>query len=259
MLEVFDSLNPILLIFGFLAGAIDAMAGGGGLIQLPALFVFQPNLALGNILGCNKMASISGTSFALFRYNKVLNIQYKVLIGGIITAFIGSLFGAKIALEFNKDLFIPFIILALIIVFVYTLFKNESNITPQNRYKHKALIIALCCLLLGFYDGCIGPGTGSFILVMLLFFLPINYLEASAHAKIINISTNLAALCYFIPTGNINWYIAIPLAFSNILGSLVGSKFAIQKGSRWVKWVYCIVIIVLIIKMTINYFKLYTN
>ncbi len=245
-------LHPLLLVFGFMAGVVDAIAGGGGLIQLPAIFLFQPQLPLGAILGCNKLASISGTSYALFHYNRKLKIHWEYLLGGIITAFIGSMMGARIALVLDKEVFAPYIIIALILVFIYTLVKKEQNTTVAYFPSHKGKI-GVFCLIIGFYDGCIGPGTGSFLIAGMLVLLPLNFLEASAHSKVINLTTNVAALILFISSGVIVWQIALPLAICNILGSMVGSRLALYKGSKWARMIFRLVILCLLCKMIYDF------
>lgn len=245
-------IHPWLPIFGFLAGAVDAIAGGGGLIQLPALILLQPQLSLATILGCNKLSSISGTSYALFHYNNNLTILWRKLYGGIIGAFIGSLAGAKVALFLSKEIFTPYIILALILVFLFTLVKKDTP-TKLSYLQYPAWTMVAFCFIIGFYDGCIGPGTGSFLITGMLILLPLNFLEASAHSKVINITTNFAALALFISTGSMAWGVAIPLAISNVIGSMVGSRLAIYKGSKWVKAIFRIVIIGMLCKMIYQY------
>lgn len=245
-------IHPLLPIFGFLAGAVDAIAGGGGLIQLPALFLFQPQLPLAAILGCNKLSSISGTAYALFHYNKNLKILWHELYGGIIAAFIGSLAGAKIALYLSKEEFTPYIIIALVLVFLYSLVKKDIS-PKQLTIKVSSVALKVFCFLIGFYDGCIGPGTGSFLIAGMLILLPLNFLEASAHSKVINLTTNIAALLLFISTGSIAWGVGIPLALSNMIGSMIGSRLAIYKGSKWVKTIFRVVILCMLCRMIYDY------
>jgi uncharacterized membrane protein YfcA len=245
-------IHPWLPIFGFLAGAVDAIAGGGGLIQLPALILLQPQLSLATILGCNKLSSISGTSYALFHYNNNLSILWRKLYGGIIAAFIGSLAGAKVALLLTKEVFTPYIIVALILVFLFTLVKKDIH-PIQGAIPFSEWAMITFCFIIGFYDGCIGPGTGSFLIAGMLILLRLDFLEASAHSKVINLTTNIAALALFISTGSMAWGVAIPLAISNVIGSMVGSRLAIYKGSKWVKAIFRIVIIGMLCKMIYQY------
>lgn len=249
-------LQPLLLLFGFLAGAVDAIAGGGGLIQLPALFILQPQLPLGAILGCNKLSSFSGTTYALFHYNKKLDIRWHYLYGGIATAFLGSFIGARAALLLNKDAFTPYIIIALFVVFIYSFFNSEAHAAKIQSHT-RPYIMAIFCFAIGFYDGCIGPGTGSFLIAGLLLLLPFTFIEASAHSKVINLSTNMAALALFISMGAIAWSVAIPLAVSNVAGSIVGSRWAVKKGNRWVRIVFRIVTAGLLCKMIYNYSRVF--
>ena len=245
-----------LCCFAFLAGFIDAMVGGGGLIQLPAFFILQPNLSLVQTLASNKTASFFGTTVSAYRYVKRVSIDWKHLSIVIITAFIGSFGGALLVSYMHKEQFMPFIIGALAIVLVYTLIKKDLGLHQQekllskNRYYLSALGIGG---VIGVYDGLIGPGTGSFLIFAFVVLFGYNFLNASANAKIINIVTNIGALFFFIAKGNVVWSIALPVAAANMAGSYTGTHLALRKGSGFIRIFFLIVVTALIIKLAYDY------
>jgi uncharacterized membrane protein YfcA len=247
----------ILLIFAFFAGFIDSMAGGGGLIQLPALFIFQPHLGLAQTLATNKLISVCGTSMATRQYLKRIKIDWPLMRTGVLLAFIGSFFGAMTASRFNKDSFTPFIITALLLVFVHTILNKQSGmhagkpLPPAKAY----WFIALMGAAIGFYDGLVGPGTGSFLIFLFVTLFGLDFLHASANAKIINLTTNIAALVFFIPSGYVVWEIAIPLALANVGGSMLGSRLALKKGSAFVRVIFIVVVSALILKLCWDHFE----
>lgn len=246
----------LLLFFGFLAGFIDAMAGGGGLIQLPALFIFQPQLGLAQTLATNKLAAVSGTAMATGQYLRRIRPDWSILRVGVILAFAGSFCGALAASRFRKETFTPFIIAALFVVFVYTLLNKQSGLHPGKKLPQTRALwaIALLGAGIGFYDGMIGPGTGSFLLFFFVTLFGLEFLQASVHAKVINLTTNIAALVFFIPSGNVVWEVALPLAVANIFGSILGSRLALKKGSAFVRVVFIVVVAALLLKLCWDHF-----
>jgi uncharacterized membrane protein YfcA len=246
----------LLLIFAFFAGFIDSMAGGGGLIQLPALFILQPHLTLAQTLATNKLSSVCGTSIATRQYLKHIQIDWKLMRVGVLLAFVGSFFGAMAASYFHKDAFTPVIIGALLLVFIYTLFNKQSGLHPGKDPGTTAAfwMIGIIGAGIGFYDGMIGPGTGSFLIFLFVTLFGMDFLHASANSKIINLTTNIAALVFFIPSGNVAWKVAMPLAVANVAGSLIGSKLALKKGSAFVRIIFIIVVSALILKLCWDHF-----
>ena len=246
-----------LLIFAFFAGFIDSMAGGGGLIQLPALFIFQPHLTLAQTLATNKLSSVCGTSIATRQYLKHIKINWSLMRVGVFMAFVGSFFGAMVASRFHKDTFTPIIIVALLLVFVYTILNKQSGLKPTKPLPEKKALwlIAFLSTVIGFYDGMIGPGTGSFLIFLFVVVFGLDFLHASANSKIINMTTNIAALVFFLPSGFVVWKVAIPLAAANVAGSIVGSRLALKKGSAFVRVIFIIVVSALILKLCWDYFS----
>jgi uncharacterized membrane protein YfcA len=233
------------------AGFVDAMAGGGGLIQLPALIVGLPNKELPLILGTNKVPSIFGTAAAARNYFKNIKPDIPLTLSMMGPAFIGSMGGASLAAAVPKDFFKPFIVCLLIAVAIYTWVKPELGMNENLKYTHKKrlVIVALIGLLIGFYDGIFGPGTGTFLVFFLVSGIGYAFLKASGTAKLVNISTNAGAILSFQFTGHIWWQLGLLLAFANVTGAIIGSRLAIKGGSPLVRKVFLAVTFLLIARV----------
>ncbi len=245
-----------LCFFAFLAGFIDSIVGGGGLIQLPALLIFLPHLPIATLLGTGKVPSIAGTSVATWRYARNVQIPWTSVLPAAISAFVFSFLGARTVSLLDPALLRPLILVLLISVFIYTLVKKDlgaihaPRLTPVAE-KWYAIAIGTA---IGFYDGFFGPGTGSFLIFAFVGLFGFDFLSASASAKTVNLATNLSALAYFAATGNIRYEIAIPMAVCSVLGSLVGSNLAISKGSTFVRLLFLVVVSGIIIKVAYDTF-----
>ena len=238
------------LASGF-AGFVDAMAGGGGLIQLPALLIGLPNKELPLILGTNKVPSIFGTTAAARNYFKNIKPDIPLTFSMMGPAFIGSITGAAFAAAIPKDFFKPFIVFLLITVAIYTWRKPALGMNENLKFTHKKrlLFVALIGLLIGFYDGIFGPGTGTFLVFFLVSGIGYAFLKASATAKLVNIATNAGAILSFQLTGHIWWQLGLLLAFANVAGAGIGSRLAIKGGSPLVRKVFLAVIFLLIARV----------
>lgn len=242
-----------LCFFAFLAGFVDAMVGGGGLIQLPAFLLLQPQLTLVETLATNKTASFLGTSVAAVSYVRKISMNWQLMSFGMFGAFMGAFSGALLVSHVTKKQFMPFMIGALLLVLLYTLMKKDFGLQEQtkNRTPMQWIIFALLIgLIIGFYDGLIGPGTGSFFIFgfVVLFGLP--FLSAAANAKVLNCVTNLGALLLFCWQGNIIWGTALPVGLANMLGNYCGSKLALKKGSGFIRIFFLVVVTALIARLT---------
>ena len=233
------------------AGFVDAMAGGGGLIQLPALLVGLPNKELPLILGTNKVPSIFGTAAAARNYFKNIKPDIPLTLSMMGPAFIGSMGGASLAAAVPKDFFKPFIVFLLIAVAIYTWVKPELGMNENLKYTHKKrlVIVAIIGLLIGFYDGIFGPGTGTFLVFFLVSSIGYAFLKASGTAKLVNISTNAGAILSFQLTGHIWWQLGLLLAVANVTGAIIGSRLAIKGGSPLVRKVFLAVTFLLIARV----------
>ena len=233
------------------AGFVDAMAGGGGLIQLPALIIGLPNKELPLILGTNKVPSIFGTSAAARNYFKNLKPDIPLTITMMVPAFIGSMAGAAFAASVPKEFFKPFIVLLLTSVAIYTWRKPELGMSENLKFTNqkRLFLVALIGLLIGFYDGIFGPGTGTFLVFFLVSGIGYAFLKASGTAKLVNIATNAGAILSFQITGHIWWQLGLLLAIANVSGAILGSRLAIKGGSPLVRKVFLAVTFLLITRV----------
>lgn len=245
-----------LLAMAFLAGFVDSIVGGGGLIQMPALFLAFPNLPIPSLMGTNKFAALSGTALATTRYIKEIEVPWKKLLPAFIAALVFSWIGAGLVSHFPKEGLKPMVIGLLLLVLAFTLVKKDFGkhvgIEPEgNRF----LVYAVATgTTMGLYDGFFGPGTGSFLIMAFVMVFNFDLLKASASAKLVNCATNLAALSYFLYHGQVIWAIALPLAASNMIGSFIGSRLALKRGIGFVKVFFVLVVSALLIKLSWEYF-----
>jgi len=227
------------------------MAGGGGLIQLPALLVGLPNKDLPLILGTNKVPSIFGTAAAARNYFKNIKPDIPLTITMMVPAFAGSMAGAALAATIPKEFFKPFLVFLLLVVAIYTWRKPEMGMNENLKYtnRKRLVIVAVIGLLIGFYDGIFGPGTGTFLVFFLVSAIGFAFLKASATAKLVNIATNAGAILSFQLTGHIWWQLGLLLAFANVTGAIIGSRLAIRGGSPLVRKVFLAVTFLLIARV----------
>lgn len=243
------------LAAGF-AGFVDAIAGGGGLIQLPALLIGISNKPLPMILGTNKVPAILGTSSSAIAYFRKVRPDLHATLFMAIPAFIGSVSGARLAASVPKSYFQPIIVLLLISVAIYTWKKPHLGMHENLRFTGKVrnYLLAGCGLVIGFYDGIFGPGTGTFLVFILVGLIGYHFLKASATAKLVNISTNLGAIISFQITGHIWWRLGLLLAIANITGATLGARLAIRGGSPLVRKAFLIITTILIAKVGYDWF-----
>ncbi len=242
------------LAAGF-AGFVDAVAGGGGLVQLPALLIGISDKPIPMILGTNKIPSIFGTSSAAASYFRRVRPDLRLTVTMAIPALIGSIEGAHLAAHFPTAVFHPLILILLVLVGIYTWRKPDLGLSERLRFTHitRLWIVAACGLTIGFYDGLFGPGTGTFLVFLLVIVVGYEFLKASATAKLVNIATNFGAILTFQLTGHIWWRLGLALAVANVGGALVGSRLAIRGGSPLVRKIFLIVVAVLIAKLSYSW------
>jgi uncharacterized membrane protein YfcA len=233
-----------------LAGFVDAIVGGGGLIMVPAMFAAFPTSAPATLLGTNKAVSVWGTTMATWQYSRKVSIQWRTMLPAAAVGFAGSMAGAwavtQVAPDFLRKL-LPVILLA---VLVYTLAKKDLGRHHTPRFAGRAELYVACAIGLGigFYDGFFGPGTGSFFVFLLVRLLGYDFLNASASAKLLNCATNIAAIALFAAKGHVWWHFALTLAVANVLGSLLGTHMALKHGAGFVRGIFMVVVSALIIK-----------
>ncbi|MCX6443122.1 MAG: TSUP family transporter [Actinobacteria bacterium] len=245
-----------LLAASFFAGFIDSIAGGGGLIQLPALLIGLPNSDTAEVLGTNKLSSIFGTSTAAALYRKQIKPDPKVLLAMGLPALLGSAGGAMLASKIPTSSMRPMVLVLLIVVAVYTWFKPDLGKFENLRHlpRRRVQIAALAGVIIGFYDGIFGPGTGSFLMLILVASLGYAFITASAIAKVVNVATNVGAIMVFGINGAVIWQIGIIMGVANISGAIIGARLAIKGGSTLVRKVFLLVTVALIVKVGIATF-----
>lgn len=239
-----------LALLAFIAGFIDSVVGGGGLIQIPALLINLPNYSIPTIFGTNKIAAISGTSVAAYQFSKRIKFDYKLLLTISFFAFAASHFGATAVSRINVNALKPVILVALIIIAIYTYIKKDLGLAQTKIISNAKRLVfgSLIGLIVGFYDGFFGPGTGSFLVLGFVVVLGFEFVAASAYAKIVNCMTNLSALIVFIKQGNFLIGIAVMMAICNILGSIAGTKIALRKGNAFVRIVFLVIVSIMILR-----------
>jgi len=247
----------LLCVFSFFAGLIDSVAGGGGLIQLPALFITFPHIPVAPLLGTNKLSSIAGTSIASLQYAMHVDISWKATLPATAAALVFSFLGARTVSMLNPAVMRPVILFLLVAIAIYTFVKKDFGVLhiPKLGRAMQFFLSIGTGTAIGFYDGFFGPGTGSFLIFVFISVFGFSFLSASASSKVINFATNLSAVTYFMFTDNIIYRLAIPMAVCNILGSLVGTRLAILKGSRFVRVFFLIVVSALIAKLAYDTFR----
>ena len=245
MLEIF------LCVFAFLAGFIDSVAGGGGLIQLPALFIFLPGLPVAMLLGTNKFASICGTSIAAVQYARHIKINWAATFPATASALLFSFLGARVVTLLDPGIMRPLVLVMLIGIAAYTFLRKDFgslHVPKLGSVKQLSVSIATG-MVIGFYDGFFGPGTGSFLIFVFIGIFGFSFLSASASSKVINFATNLSAVLYFGFTHNILFKVAMLMAVFNILGAVAGTKLAILKGNRFVRIFFLFIVSAMIIRL----------
>lgn len=233
-----------------LAGFVDAIVGGGGLILVPALFAMFPGTHPATLFGINKSASIWGTAMAAVQYSRRVQLSWPALLPAAAAGFAGSLAGAWAVTVASPDFLRKLLPLILLAVLAYTLAKKElgRHHAPRLAGRPETLAAGAIGLVLGFYDGFFGPGTGSFFVFLFVRWLGYDFLHASACAKLLNSATNLAALILFTIKGHVWWHFALALAIANVVGSLLGTHIALKHGAGFVRGVFIVVVFALILK-----------
>ncbi|MCU0437230.1 MAG: sulfite exporter TauE/SafE family protein [Raineya sp.] len=243
-------------LFAFLAGFVDAVVGGGGLVQVPALFVIFPHFLVPQVIATNRFASVMGTSVAVWQYLRKVKIDFKAVIPAAIGAAGMSFLGAKASSVIDASILKPVILVLMLGIVIYTYTQKQlgetSKLHPSfNRvYTYNFLIGAM----MGFYNGLIGPGTGSLLVFALVSIVGYNFLMASAKAKIINVIADIFSLIAFLMGGFVVFKVAIPMMVCNMAGSYLGSRMAILKGNTFVRKFFLIVILLLITRFAYDIF-----
>jgi uncharacterized protein len=245
-----------LCIAAFAAGFIDSIVGGGGLVQTPAVLITLPQYPVATLLGTTKIPSFCGTAIASYQYAKKVPLQWKLLLIMCSIALLAAITGSYTVTVISNHYMKPVIFCVLILVAVYTYTKKNfgTGISKNLHPKPELLYGSLFALAIGFYDGFIGPGAGSFLVLFFIGVLGFDFLKASAHAKFVNLATNVGSIIYFGGSGHILFHFAIPMALFNFTGSFIGAKVAIVKGNQFIRVFFLLVIAGIIIRFGYDIF-----
>nr|BFF00515.1 sulfite exporter TauE/SafE family protein [Streptoalloteichus tenebrarius] len=238
-----------LCVAAFAAGTVDAVVGGGGLIQLPALMLLSPGGHTIYSLATNKVASMVGTTAALRTYARSTRIEWRSALLMAAAALAGAIGGARVADRLAPGVLNGVVLVAMVGVGYYTWRRRELGAHEHSRFgrPQELALMVLGGAVMGFYDGMTGPGTGSFLVFMLVGLLGFAFLRASATAKIVNIATNLGALVYFVPAGKVLWGLGLTMAACNLAGAVIGASVAVNRGSAFVRRVFLGVVTALVV------------
>jgi uncharacterized membrane protein YfcA len=246
----------LLCLAAFFAGFIDAIVGGGGLIQTPVGLIMLPNLPVSTVIGTLKVPAFSGTSFAAFQYLKKVDMNWKLLLIMMSLAIPSAFLGSTLLTYMSNDFMKPLLLVVLSFLVVYTYAKKNfgQHVIRTISIKTQLLNAIGISFVVGFYDGFIGPGTGSFLVVAFISLMGFDFLHASANAKMVNLATNFGSIGLFIIKGKIIWAIALPMAISNAFGGWIGAKLAIKKGNGFIRIFFLVVVIGTLIRFTYDVF-----
>ncbi len=240
----------IVSLASLLAGFVDSIVGGGGLILVPALFATFPTAHPATLFGTNKGASVWGTAFATWQFSRRVEMRWAALLPAAGAGFVASFAGAWLVTVVSPDYLRKLLPLVLLAVLIYTVAKKDLGRSHTPRFSGAAeqWVAASVGALIGFYDGFFGPGTGSFLVFLFVRLLGYDFLSASASAKLVNTATNLAALLLFVAKGHIWWHFVVAMALANVVGSLLGTRLALKHGTGFVRVFFMLVVSALILK-----------
>jgi hypothetical protein len=241
----------LLVVAALVAGWVDAVVGGGGLVQLPALLIGLPAAGPAQVLATNKLSSVAGTATAALTYARRVRPDLRTAAPMALTALAGAAGGAACATLLPQRVFRPLVLVLIVGVGIHTLRRPDlgrAHAPHPDPRRHRTVALAAGAGI-GFYDGIFGPGTGSFLVFVLVGVLGYGFLEASALAKITNLATNAGALLVFVPRGAPLWHLGLLMATANVAGGYLGARTAAARGSGFVRAVFLCVVAVLIVRL----------
>lgn len=244
----------LLLLAAAFAGWVDAVSGGGGLVQLPALLIAFPGASPAAVLATNKLSSICGTGAAALTYHRRVRPDLRTALPMAGFALVGSALGALLASQLPRGLFTPLVLVLLVAVGVFTAVRPDFGQLQALRWADRRHHVAAGVggATIGFYDGIFGPGTGAFLVVLLVALLGYSLIQASAKARIVNLATNLGALLVFIPQGAPMWALGLLMGACNVAGGWLGAHTAITRGNRFVRVVFLGVVAALVVRLAFD-------
>ncbi len=246
----------LLCIAAFVAGFVDAIVGGGGLIQTPMALVMLPQFPVSTVIGSLKIPAFSGTSFAAAHYLKKVNMNWKLLALMMLLAVASAFTGSQLLTMMHNDFMKPILLVVLSFVAIYTYTKKNfgQHIEKDHSSKKQIFYAIIISIVMGFYDGFIGPGAGSFLVLAFITILGFDFLHASANAKMVNLATNFGSICLFFIKGKIIWAIAIPMAVCNAIGGAIGARLAINRGNKFIRIFFLVIVVGTLIRFAYDVF-----
>lgn len=240
----------VVSLASLLAGFVDSIVGGGGLILVPALFATFPTTHPATLFGTNKGASVWGTAIATMQYSQRVQMPWPALLPAALVCFVTSLGGAWLVTVVSPEYLRKALPVVLLMVLAYTLAKKQLGRLHAPRFtgSRETLVASAIGAIIGFYDGFFGPGTGSFFVFLLVRLMGYDFLHASAGAKLLNTASNLAAIGLFALKGHVWWHFVLAMAIANVMGSLAGTHLALKHGTGFVRGVFILVVSALILK-----------
>jgi uncharacterized protein len=240
----------LLLLIGLIAGLLDSIVGGGGLVAIPALVNLLPQWPILRIIGTNRLSSAMGTSVAAWNYFRQVQVNLPLVIIACVGSCICSYFGVLLAAQLPEAVLKKTVLIVIVLVALYTVFKKDLGLVEQRRFVGKGewLVAFLVGCFTGFYNGLIGPGTGALMVFAFVSVLGFDFLKSSAISKVTNVSADLSSLVVLFMQGYVVLIAAIPLIVGNVIGSYVGSQLAILKGSSFIRWAFLVVVLALILR-----------
>jgi uncharacterized protein len=247
----------LLCCAAFVAGFVDAIVGGGGLIQTPAALILLPQFQVANVIGTLKIPAFTGTAFAAAQYAKKvkMNLPLLSMMAGI--AFMAALLGSKLLTMVSNTFMKPLLLCVLIAVAIYTYARKNfgDHVVKNLSNKQQFVYGAIISVIIGFYDGFIGPGAGSFLIICFISVLGYDFLRGSAHAKFVNLATNFGSIVFFVTAGKVMFAIAIPMAVCNAVGGIAGARLAIFKGNKFIRVFFLFIVCLTILRFAYDIFK----
>lgn len=233
---------------GFAAGLIDSIVGGGGLVLTPAMLNLHPGLHILQAIGTQRTSSIFGTGVAAWNYLRRIHVERRILIPACAAALTASAGGVQLAKRMDPDVLKWTVLAICVVLAIYTVLRKDLGLREERRFhpKHETIAAVSIGAATGFYNGLIGPGTGTIMVFAFVSVLGLDFLKSSAVSKAANVSADLSSWTVLMLGGFVIWTLAVPLIVGNMIGSYIGSHLAIKRGQGFVRAVFLVIVLSLI-------------
>ncbi len=247
-MEIDHRLWLLTALAGFAAGLIDSIVGGGGLVLTPAMLNLHPGLHILQAIGTQRTSSIFGTSVAAWNYLRRIRVERRILMPACIAALSASACGVQLAKRIDPEVLKWTVLAICVVLAIYTVLRKDLGLLEDRRFhpRHEAIAAACIGTVTGFYNGLIGPGTGTIMVFAFVSFLGLDFLKSSAVSKTTNVAADLSSWTVLMLSGFVIWTLAVPLIIGNVIGSYIGSHLAIRRGQGFVRAVFLVIVLALI-------------